>query len=84
MAQTGLHYSEKIRYFVENLIFPVISVKSVKMNNFPLRNTKRYCITVKNWYFSVISVDFSNISKSEQFFLEKHWSVEDLTGETSF
>ena len=29
MAQTGLHYSEKIRYFVENLIFPVISVKSV-------------------------------------------------------
>ena len=51
MAQTGLHYSEKIRYFVENLIFPVISVKSVKMNNFPLRNTERYCITVKNLIF---------------------------------
>ena len=38
----------------------------------------------KNWYFSVISVDFSNISKNEQFSLENHWSIQDLTGETSF
>ena len=29
-----------MRYFVENLIFPVISVKSVKMNNFPLVGTR--------------------------------------------
>ena len=29
-------------YSVENLIFPVISVKSVKMNNFPLKTTGRY------------------------------------------
>ena len=31
-----------------------------------------------------ISSDFSKISKKEQFSLENHWSIEDLTGETSF
>ena len=41
----------------------------------------------KIWYFIenlIFSSDFSNISKNEQFSLENHWSVQDLTGKTSF
>ena len=52
---TGLNYSGKMRYFVENLIFPVISVKSVKMNNFPLKTTGRYKIWLEKHHFSDIS-----------------------------
>ena len=49
-----------------------------------MKHTERDSIQVENWYFAVISVDFSNISKNEQFSLENHWSVQDLTGKTSF
>ena len=54
---------------------------SVKIDNFSWRYIKRDCITVKKLVFSS---DFSNISKNEQFSLENHWSVQDLTGKTSF
>ena len=57
---------------VEKLVFCIISIENLILWH---ENTNRYCITVKNWYFPVISVDFSNISKNEQFSLEEHWSA---------
>ena len=47
----------------------------MKIDNFHEDASNGTALQWKNWYFSVISVDFSNISKNEQFSLEKHWSV---------
>ena len=54
MAQTGLHCSGKIRYF---LVF----TKNLKIHNISVKHTERYSIQVKNLIF------FSNFSKISKF-----------------
>ena len=47
-------HSGKMRYFVENWVFPVISVKSVNfqlLHDFLLKNSERYSICLKKLVF---------------------------------
>ena len=67
MPQTGLHYSGKIRYFVENLIFPTdtpnggkLSLEKgyfMKIYNISMKRTERDSITVKNLVFCMIFLE---------------------------
>ena len=60
---------KKLVYFVENFIFPVISVKSVKMNNFPLVGTR---FDFKNIILVIFLTNTPNRSKLS---LEKGYFV---------
>ena len=53
----------------------------MKIHEILKKHPERDSITVENL---IISSNFSKISKNEQFSLENHWSVQDLTGKTSF